>query len=187
MSEDAGRYLCIAALWATGMLGAWTAWACHKARRHGLPGSDAVVWAGLAAVFLLFSQTKLARVLGWMKGWGQWLRTLARQHDLYAGRRPFQLAATAIVALIVAVLLVIGLLWMWHQIKRYRLAIGFAALAVGFGAIRFISLHEVDAWNAAMPWARVVVELTAAAGASAVAVARLRQLGELERLRPPGY
>jgi hypothetical protein len=29
-----------------------------------------------------------------------------------------------------------------------------------------------------MPWARVV-ELTAAAGASAVAIARLRQLGEL--------
>jgi len=35
-----------------------------------------------------------------------------------------------------------------------------------------------DAWNEAMPWARVV-ELTAAAGASAVAIARLRQLGEL--------
>jgi len=29
-----------------------------------------------------------------------------------------------------------------------------------------------------MPWARVVVELIAAAGASAVAIARLRQLGE---------
>jgi len=53
---------------------------------------------------------------------------------------------------------------------------------VGFGIIRFISLHEVDAWNAAMPWVRVVVELIAAAGASAVAIARLRQLGEFEQL-----
>jgi hypothetical protein len=68
---------------------------------------------------------------------------------------------------------------MWHYIKRYRLAIGFAALAVGFGIVRFISLHEVDAWNAAMPWARTVVDLIAAAGASAVAIARLRHLGEL--------
>jgi len=118
-------------------------------------------------VFLLFSQTKLARVLGWLKGLGQWLRRLAKQNDLYADRRAFQIVATVAVAVVVVVLLLYGLLWMWHYIKRYRLAIGFASLAVGLGAIRFISLHEVDAWNRAMPWARVVVELTAAAGASA--------------------
>jgi Na+/pantothenate symporter len=76
-----------------------------------------------------------------------------------------------------------GLLWIWHYIKRYRLAIGFAALAAGYGIIRFISLHEVDAWNEAMPWARAVVDLIAAAGVSAVAIARLRHLGELARLR----
>lgn len=176
MSEVAGRYLSIAALSAAGVLGAWTAWACNRAQRRGLPGSDALVWAALAAVFLLFAQTKLARVLGWLNGWGQWLRTLARQNDLYAGRRSFQIVATVGVALVVVVLLLVGLLWMWHCIKRYRLAIGFAALAVGFGVIRFISLHEVDAWNAAMPWARVAVEVIAATGASAVATARLRQL-----------
>jgi len=186
MSEEAGRYLCIAALLVAGLLGAWTAWACHRAQRRGLPGSDALVWAGLAAVFLLFSQTKLARVLGWLKGLGQWLRALARQSGYYADRRAFQIAVTVAVALIAVALLVYGLLWMWHYIKRYRLAIGFAALAVGLGAIRFISLHEVDAWNAAMPWARVVVELIAAAGASAVAIARLRQLGEFARLSRSG-
>ena len=97
-----------------------------------------------------------------------------------------QIVATVGVALIAIVLLLYGLLWMWHYIKRYRLAIGFAAMAVGFGVIRFISLHEVDAWNAAMPWARVVVDLTAAAGASAVAITPLRQLGEFARLRRSG-
>jgi hypothetical protein len=148
-----------------------------------LPGADALVWAGLAAVFLLLSQTKLARSLGWLRGWGEWLRTLAKQNDLYANRRPFQIAASVVVALIVAVLLLYGLLWIWHYIKRYRLAIGFAALAAGYGMIRFISLHEVDAWNEAMPWARAVVDLIAAAGVSAVAIARLRHLGELARLR----
>jgi hypothetical protein len=40
----------------------------------------------------------------------------------------------------------------------------------------------VDAWNAAMPWARSVVELIAAAGVSAVAIVRLRQLGEFTRM-----
>ena len=177
MSEDTGRFLCVSALLAAGVLGAWVAWACHRAQKRGLPGNDALVWAGLAAVFLLLSQAKLARGLGWLKGLGEWLRTLAKQNDLYANRRPFQIVASVAVALIVVVLLLYGLLWMWHYIKRYRLAIGFAALAVGFGIIRFISLHEVDAWNASMPWARAIVELIAAAGASAVAIARLRQLG----------
>jgi len=97
---------------------------------------------------------------------------LAKQHDLYANRRPFQIVASIAVALIVVVLLLYGLLWMWHYIKRYRLAIGFTALAVGFGIIRFISLHEVDAWNAAMPWARAVVELIAAAASAVNPMAR---------------
>jgi len=186
VAEEAGRYLCIAALLAASALGAWTAWACGQAQRHGQPGGDAAVWAGLSVVFLLFSQTKLARVLGLLKGWGQWLRQVAKEHHLYAGRRPFQIAATAAVALVVVVLLVIGLLALRDYIRRYRLAIGFASLAVGFGIIRFISLHEVDAWNAAMPWLRVVVELIAAGGASAVAIARLRQLREFTRLSPSG-
>jgi hypothetical protein len=107
---------------------------------------------------------------------------LAKHYGLYANRRPFQIVASVAVVLIVVALLLYGLFWIWHYIKRYRLAIGFAALAVGFGIIRFISLHEVDAWNVAMPWARVVVELIAAAGASAVAIARLCQLGESARL-----
>jgi hypothetical protein len=182
MSEDAGRFLCVAALLAACLLGAWTAWACHRAQRRGLPGGDALVWAGLAAVFFVHSQVKLARGVGLSIGLGWWLRMLAKHYGLYANRRPFQIVASVAVALIVVALLLYGLFWIWHYIKRYRLAIGFAALAVGFGIIRFISLHEVDAWNAAMPWARVVVELIAAAGASAVAIARLFQLGEFARL-----
>jgi hypothetical protein len=47
---------------------------------------------------------------------------------------------------------------------------------VGFGIIRFISLHEVDAWNANAPKARTAIDLVAAAGVSAVAIARLCQL-----------
>ena len=67
---------------------------------------------------------------------------LAKQYGLYAHRRPLQIVASVAVALIVVGLFLYGLFWIWHYIKRYRLAIGFAALAVGFGIIRFISLHE---------------------------------------------
>jgi hypothetical protein len=84
--------------------------------------------------------------------------------------------ASIAVAVVVLALVVWGLRWTWHRIKRYRLAIGFAALTVGFGIIRFISLHEVDAWNAHAPWARTAVDLVAAAGVSAVAIARLYRL-----------
>ena len=72
----------------------------------------------------------------------------------------------------------------WHRIKRYRLAVGFAGLTVGFGIIRFISLHEVDAWNANALWARTAVDLVAAAGVSAVAIARLCQLRDFAAWRP---
>jgi hypothetical protein len=176
MAEETGKYLCIAALTTAGALAAWTAWACRRARHHGLPGSDAIVWAAMALVYLLLAQTKLARVLGWLRSLGAWLRALARHQHVYANRRPYQIALTLTVAVIVAVLLAIGLVAMWNYAKRYRLAIGFTGLAVGFSVIRFISLHEVDAWNAAMPWVRVVIELTAAVGASAVAMVRLWQL-----------
>lgn len=70
-------------------------------------------------------------------------------------------------------MIVWGLLWAWHYIKRYRLAIGLFGLTLGFAIIRFISLHEIDVWNALTPWARAAVDLVAAAGVSAVAVARL--------------
>jgi hypothetical protein len=176
------RLLCVAALLAASLLGAWTAWACHRAQRRGLPGADALIWVGLASVFLLLSQVKLARDLGWLKWLGEWLRALAWQSGFYHHRRPFQIVASVAVAVIVIILFVYGLLWMWHHIKRYRLAIGFAALAVGFGIIRFISLHEVDVWSDAVPWVRSVVELIAAVGASAVAINRLSQLGEFAQV-----
>jgi hypothetical protein len=178
MSEDAGWYMGVFALQAAGLAGAWAAWACRRAQQRGLPGADALVWASLAAVFLLYSQIKLIRSWGWLAGMGQWLRMVAKQNGWYADRRTFQIVATVAVTLVVIGLLIYGLLWMWHHIKRYRLAIGFASLAVGFAVVRFISLHEVDTWVADMPWARPLVELIAGAGASAVAGVRLHQLGE---------
>ncbi len=183
MHEEFGKLWVIGALTTTALICAWAAWACRRAQQHGLPATDAVVWVGLALVFLLYSQTKLARGAGLLKGLGEWLRTLAKEHGFYADRRPFQIAATITVALISVVLLIYGLIWVWHHLKRYRLAIGFASLAIGFAIIRFISLHEVDAWNAATPWARDVFDLVSAAGISGIALARLWQLRQITPLR----
>jgi hypothetical protein len=158
------------------LFGLWTAAACRRARYHGLPGSDALVWAGLSGVFFLLSLIKTARGFGLLRGFGDFLRGVFRQRGWYEDRRGLQIAASIAVVVVIMVLVVWGLRWAWDSIKRYRLAVGFAGLTVGFGIIRFISLHEVDAWNANAPWTGAAVDLAAAAVVSAVAIARLRQL-----------
>jgi hypothetical protein len=180
MTNDVLR---VTALLVPCLLGLWTAVACRRAHYHGLPGSDALVWAGPSAVFFLLSLMKTARGLGLLRGFGGFLRDIFKQRGWYEDRRTLQLTASIAVAVVVMVLVSWGLLWAWHYIKRYRLAVGFAGLTVGFGIIRFISLHEVDAWNADAPWARTVVDLVAAAGVSAVAIARLCQLSDFAGLR----
>jgi hypothetical protein len=173
MTDDVLR---VAVLLVACLLGLWTAVACRRAHFHGLPGSDALVWAGLSAVFFSLALMKTARGLGLLRGLGGLLRDTFKQKGWYEDRRTLQITASIAVAVVVVILIIWGLLWVWHYIKRYRLAIGLAALTVGFGIIRFISLHEVDAWNAYAPWARTVVDLVAAAGVSALAIARLWQL-----------
>ena len=173
----------VAALTVACLVGLWTALACRRAQHHGLPGSDALVGAGLSGAFFLLSLMKTARGLGLLRGFGGFVRDIFKQRGWYEDRRSLQIAASIAVAVVVMVLVVWGLLWAWHYIKRYRLAIGFAGLTVGFGFIRFISLHEVDAWNANAPWARMVVDLVAAAGVSAIAIARLWQLRTSEQRR----
>src|SRR3954451_22899434 len=158
------------------LFGLWSAVACRRAQRHGLPGSGALVWAGLSGAFFLLSLMKTARGLGLLRGFGDFLRGSFKQRGWYEDRRSLQITASIAVAGVVIALIVWGLLWAWHYIKRYRLAIGFMDLTLGFTIIRFISLHEVDAWNANAPWARIAVDLVAAAGVSVVAIGRLRQL-----------
>jgi hypothetical protein len=158
------------------LLGLWIAVACRRAHYQGFPGSDAPVWAGLSAVFFLLALMKTARGLGLLRGFGDLLRDIFKQRGWYEDRRILQITTSVAVAVVVMLLVIWGLLWSWHYIKRYRLAVAFAGLTVGFSIIRFISLHEIDAWNADAPWARTVVDLVAAAGVSAVAIARLWQL-----------
>ncbi len=180
MTDDILR---IAALTVPCLLGLWTAAACRRAQCRGLPGYDALVWAGLSGVFFMLSLMKTARGLGLLRGFGDLLRRIFKQRGWYEDRRSLQIAASVAVAVVVMVMLVWGLLWAWHRIKRYRLAVGFAGLTVGYGIIRFISLHEVDAWNASALWARTAIDLVAAGGVSALAIARLCQLRDFRGSR----
>ena len=179
MTDDVLR---VTALLVSCLLGLWTAVACRRANYHGVPGSDAPVWAGLSAVFFLLSLMKTARGLGLLRGFGDFLRGIFKRRGWYEDRRILQITASITVAVVVMALVIWGLLWAWHRIKRYRLAVGFAGLTVGFGVIRFISLHEVDAWSASAPWARATVDFVAAAGVSALVIARLRQLSDFSGL-----
>jgi len=171
MADDVLRVL---ALFVPCPLGLWAAVACRRA--HGLPGSDALVWAGLSAVFFLLSLMTTARGVHLPRRFGDILRDIVKQLGWYEDRRTFQITASIAVAITVMVLVIWGLPLAWHHFRRYRLAIGFASLTVGFGIVRFISLHEVDAWSANTTWARTVIDLVAAAGVSAAALARIRQL-----------
>lgn len=173
MSDDVLR---VVALTIACLFCLWTAIACRRARYRGLPGSDALIWAGLSGAFFLLSLMKTARGLGLLRGVGAFLRDIFKQRGWYDDRRSMQIAASIAVAVVIIGLIIWGLVWAWHYIKRYRLAVGFLGLTLGFAIIRFISLHEVDAWNANAPWARTAVDLVAAAGVALVAITRLWQL-----------
>ena len=71
------------------LFGLWTAVACRPAQYDGLPGSDALVWAGLSGAFLLLSLMKTARGLGMLRGFGDFLRHLQAKGLV---RRPPKLA-----------------------------------------------------------------------------------------------
>src|SRR5215469_16890971 len=130
MTDDVLR---VAVLTVPGLFGLWTAVACRRAQYHGLPGADALVWAGLSGVFFMLSLMKTARGLGLLRGFGDFLRRIFKQRGWYEDRRSLQITASVAVAVVVMVMLVWGLLWAWHRIKRYRLAVGFAGLTVGYG------------------------------------------------------
>ena len=125
MTDDVSR---VATLTVPCLFGLWTAVACRRAQYHGLPGSDALVWAGLSGTFFLLSLLKTARGLGLLRQFRDFLRGIFKQRGWYEDRRSLQIAASIIVAVVVMVLVVWGLLW-----TRYRLAVGFAGLTVGFG------------------------------------------------------
>jgi len=167
-----------------GVLSAGTSWRCYQGRGQAAARTEGMSWAGIATTFLVFSQISLARGLGWHEGWGEWLRAIAKQEGLYADRRVLQITASIAVAVLVVLMFVYALIWVRHHVKRYFLAMSFATLVAGFAAIRFISLHEIDAWNASMPNARLVVELIATSGASILASIRFLALAKMAALEP---
>lgn len=177
-AAEAGAWWGIAATTAASLLAVWTAAACLRNRRPELSGRDAIFWGALALVFFTYSQIKLAKDLGWLHGSGEWIRDLARAYALYDDRRPFQIAVTAVIALAALCVFLYGVYWMAPVLKRYRLAFGFAALAVGCAMIRLVSLHEIDGWFVELPWLRPAFDLIGAGGASLAALSRLHSLGE---------
>jgi len=80
MSDDVLR---VVALTIASLFGLWTAVACRRARHQGLPGSDALIWAGLSGAFFLLSLLKTVRGLGLLQGFGGFLRDIFKQRGWY--------------------------------------------------------------------------------------------------------
>jgi hypothetical protein len=137
------------------LLGLWTAIACRQGQCRGLPGSDALIWASLSGAFFLLSLMRTARGLGFLQGFGRYLRDIFKQRCWYEDRRTLQIADCCKLGYprrschLDRVGPAVGLASRQAIPPRYRPA----GLTLGFAVIRFISLHEIDAWNSHAPWA----------------------------------
>lgn len=180
---EPGRALEAAALLAAAASAGWAAASCRKARKAGRAAGDDRVWAAVAALFLFLALARVAQAGPWLGGA---LRQLARGFRVYGDRRPLQIAVTAGLAIFALAAFAVGLRSLWDFLRRYRLAAASVAITVALALIRFVSLHEVDAWNEAWPWARVVIDVATSLLASAAAVARVRQLDESRPEAPVG-
>src|SRR5574338_496158 len=168
------RYFEAAAFLLAAAAAGWAAAACRRAGRSGRVGADARVWGAVALLFLVLAVSRVAQ-LGTLLGVE--LRVLARGAGVYGRRRAYQIAATVGLAAFAVAAMTIGLRTIWDVLKRYRLAAGCVTVVIASALIRFVSLHEVDAWNARWPWVRITVDLATSAVAVAAAVARARQAG----------
>ncbi len=172
MSEGLQRLLVAAVFLVACAAAGWASLACGRVRREGGAGGDARVWAIVSLLFLGLAGARLAHAGPWL---GAVLRRLARASQLYGDRRPLQIAVTLALAALALVALTVGLRYAWEALKRYRMAAGCVAAVLASGGIRFVSLHEVDAWDRAWPWVRVGLEVGISALATAAAAARARQ------------
>lgn len=154
----------------------WAAISCRNALHRGAQGGDSRAWTLVAMLFLALACSRVIHAGPWV---GMELRHLVRAHGLYGSRRPYQIAATLALAGVAVVAFTIGLRSVWEALKRYRLAASCIAVIVASAAIRFVSLHEVDAWNQEWPWIRIGIDLVTSALATAAALARVRQVARL--------
>lgn len=181
MSEASERLLLASAFLLASASAGWATLACWRARKAIGAGADAPVWMIVSVMFLGLAAARVGRAGPWL---GAVLRRLARESQLYGDRRPLQVVITVSLAGIAVVALGVGVRYAWETLKRHRLAVGCVAAALASAGIRFVSLHEVDAWDRAWPWVRVLIEAAISALATIAAVVRARQVGHsVPRLR----
>lgn len=166
-----------------GVLALWTAAQCQRQIRVPAFRAEARVWAGISGLIFLIVLARLVRELGYVSGFGNFLRHMVKQQGWYDDRRMLQIVVSIAVVTVSVAGLIYGLIWIWHNVRRNRLAVGLVGLVVGFGVVRFVSLHEVDGWYASAPWFGPVLDSAAAVGISLIAVLRLRRLTSSRHLR----
>lgn len=180
MSEDLERLLMALVFLVASAAAGWAVLACRSATNR--ERAEGWVWMLVSALFLGLAGARVVRAGPWL---GALLRRLARESQLYGDRRPLQIAVTVALAAVAVVALGVGLRYAWEALKRYRMAAGCVLAALATAGIRFVSLHEVDAWDRSWPWVRVAIEAGISALATAAAILRARRaVGAGARLRP---
>lgn len=112
----------------------------------------------MAGVFLLFA---ILKVVPLVPQTSNAARDLSREAGVYAERRSVQRLAVGVICLASAVGLGALLTYARPTVRQLVPLIG-ATVVVAFAAIRWTSLHQVDALTRKMPWLVVSVEMGAA-------------------------
>ena len=127
------------------------------ARQRNLTHDSSPFWKALGGIFILFACTKAANVFAFA---GLFMRAAAHTDGVYNERRPVQLLALGLISLVSFV----ALCWLFSNrglARRHWLLLSCVGLIAAFAASRFVSLHELDAAMAQLPYLRSAVELTA--------------------------
>jgi uncharacterized membrane protein len=125
------------------------------ARRHR---THRPFWVVMAGVFLLFT---LLKVVPLVPESSNAARSVSQAAGVYSERRAVQRLAVGVICLTAAVGLGAILTYARPSGRQMVPLLG-AAAVIAFAAIRWTSLHSVDALNEKLPWLVVAVELSCA-------------------------
>jgi len=121
-------------------------------------GRDNTLFWILCGLFLgVFALIKSLNVLAFVGGW---IRELAKVSGSYDGRRSVQLMLISLI-IGIAIIILLPVLSQHKTARRHWPVIVSIIILGGFGLVRFVSLHSVDAFMGQYPFIRTFTEILA--------------------------
>lgn len=120
-------------------------------------------WLAMACVFVLFAALKVVPLVPLASNAA---REFSHSVGMHAQRRAIQNVAVGVIGLAAAIG-VGAMLTYARPTRRQAIALTAAIITVAFAAVRWTSLHGVDALTGRLPWLVPLVEMGCALGAAA--------------------